>query len=73
VKVAKQTKGSSEESAKAGKKAVENKLKAAKYLLDVLTSYNSSSLKSILGEINPKLAGLLTFISSCIAIYILWR
>ena len=69
----KQAKGSSEEGAKAERKAVENKLKAAKYLLDVLTSYNNSSLKSMLGEINPKLAGLFTFFSSCIAIYILWR
>lgn len=54
-------------------KVIENGLKSIKYLMDVLTSYNNSSLKPILGEINHKLAGLLTFLSSGIGIYLMWR
>lgn len=64
-------KGEKEEEKK--RKMVENMLKAVKYLLDVLTSYNNSSLKRLGGEINHKLAGFLTFLSSAIGIFLLWR
>lgn len=48
-------------------------LKAIKYSMDVLTSYNNSSLKRVGGEINHKMAGFLTFFSSAIGIYLLWK
>lgn len=51
----------------------ENLLKAVKYCMDVLTSYNNSSFKRIGGEINHKLAGYLTFFSSAIGIFLLWK
>jgi len=69
----KAAKGSEEEERKAERKTNENKLKAVKYLFDVLSSYNNSGLSKRLGEISPKLGGLFTFISSCIGMYILWR
>jgi len=54
------------------KKIKEFKLKIVKYILDVLSSYNNSSLKNYLGGLNPKLVGLYTFFSSCIGMYIMW-
>jgi hypothetical protein len=54
-------------------KMVENSLKAVKYLMDILTSYNNSSLRRVGGEINHKLAGYLTFLSSVIGIFLLCR
>ncbi len=71
--VAKAPKGDKEKEGEAQRKANEHKLKAVKYLLDVLSAYNSSSLKQRAGEINPKLGVLFTFVSSCIGMYILWR
>lgn len=55
------------------KKLIENALKVLKYVMDILTSYNNSSLKKVLGEINHKLAGFLTFFSSSIGIFLLWK
>ena len=55
------------------KKLMENALKAIKYVMDILTSYNNSSLKKVFGDINHKLAGFLTFFSSSIGIYLLWK
>jgi len=48
-------------------------LKVIKYVFDVLTSYNNSSMKSHCGEINHKLAGYMTLASSIIGIYLLWK
>lgn len=66
--------GKSEEEVKEiKKKLVENALKVIKYVMDILTSYNNSSLKKMFGEINHKLAGFLTFFSSSIGIFLLWK
>lgn len=53
-------------------KMSENGWKALKYILDIITSYNNSSLKKKLGAVNPKLAGFFTVISSCIGIFLMW-
>ena len=55
-----------------GKKLFETKLKSIKYMIDMLTSYNNSSLGKRLGKIDMRIAGILTFLSSCIGIYLLW-
>lgn len=52
---------------------IESQLKIIKYILDLMTSYNNSSVAKYWGKINPKLAGLYTFISSVIGLYIMWR
>lgn len=54
-------------------KLTEHKLKIIKYLLDLLSSYNNSSLAKHYGPINPKLIGFFTLISSCIGLYLMWR
>ena len=51
----------------------EIQLKIVKYVLDVMSSYNNSSLAKKWGKISLKLAGINTFISSCIGIYLMWR
>ena len=51
----------------------ESQFKAVKYLLDVLSSYNNSSLAKCYGKLNAKLVGIYTFVSSCIGMYLLWR
>ena len=60
-------------SSEEGNKMWEIQLKIVKYVLDVMSSYNNSSLAKKWGKISLKLAGINTFISSCIGIYLMWR
>ena len=64
---------SEEETNEIKKKLVEHALKVIKYVMDILTSYNNSSLKKVFGEINHKLAGFLTFFSSSVGLILLWK
>jgi hypothetical protein len=50
----------------------ESKFKIVKYVLDVLSSYNNSSLQKYLGPLEPKFVGYITLISSCIGLYLMW-
>jgi hypothetical protein len=59
--------------AEAKNKLFENGIKCIKYIMDVLTSYNNSSLKAHCGQINLKIAGMLTVLSSLIGVFLLWR
>jgi hypothetical protein len=47
--------------------------RAIKYILDVVTSYNNSSLRKKMGKVNPKIAGYFTIISSAIGLFLMWR